>query len=72
MPMRGELQISAADLSNRRHVADDEWSCSLATLTNPEFGMIALLCAVGLWLTFYGLHFLSNSGGMVETLGQMQ
>jgi hypothetical protein len=69
--MRGELQISAADLSNRRPVAD-KWSWSLTTLTNPEFGMIALLCAVGLWLTFYGLHFLSNSGGMVETLGQMQ
>ena len=72
MPMRGELQISAADLSNRRPVADDKWSWSLTTLTNPEFGMIALLCAVGLWLTFYGLHFLSNSGGMVDTLGQMQ
>ena len=72
MPMRGELQISAADLSDRRRVADDAWICSLATLTNPEFGMIALLCAVGLWLTFYGLHFLSNSGGMADTLGQMQ
>jgi hypothetical protein len=70
--MRGELQISAADLSNRRPVADDKWSWSLTTLTNPEFGMIALFCAVGLWLTFHGLHFLSNSGGMVETLGQMQ
>ncbi len=72
MPMRGELQILPADLSNRRSEIDDVWSCSLATLANPEFGMIALFCAVGLWLTFYGLHFLSNSGGMVESLGQMQ
>jgi hypothetical protein len=70
--MRGELQILPADLSNRRSAIDDAWSCSLATLTNPEFGMIALFCAVGLWLTFHGLHFLSNSGGMVESLGQMQ
>jgi len=55
--MRGELQTSAADLSNRRPVARDEWSCSLATLTNPEFGMIALFCAVGLWLTFHFMPF---------------
>jgi hypothetical protein len=63
--MRGELQISAADLSTGRSVVDEVRSWIVATITNPEFGMIALFCAVGLWLTFYFFQFSSflNTAG---------
>ncbi len=71
MPMRGELQISAAHLNYRRPVIDDVWSWLVATVTNPEFGVIALFCAVGLWLTFYFLHAFPNFGGMAVSLGQL-
>ena len=37
----------------------------VATVGDPEFGMIALFCAVGLWLTFYFIHLfsLANTAG---------
>jgi hypothetical protein len=65
MPMRDELQISDIDLSDRRTINGDAASCIIPTITSPEFGMVALFCAVGLWTTFYFLHFSSllNAAG---------
>lgn len=57
MPMRDELQNSDIDLSDRQSAIGDGRSGIVTTVSNPEFGMIALFCAVGLWLTFYYLHY---------------
>ena len=56
MPMRGELLASDIDRSDRRH----RLSGIVATVGNPEFGTIALFCAVGLWLTLHYLHLLQS------------
>lgn len=60
MPMRDELQILDIDLSDRQSAIGDGRSGIVATVSNPEFGMIALFCAVGLWLTFYYLHLFQS------------
>ncbi len=60
MPMRSELPISNIQLNDRRSAVSDAWTWIAATITNPELGMIALFCAVGLWLTFDFLHFSSD------------
>jgi hypothetical protein len=71
MPMRGELSI--CPLKSRRRASATERVCAwiVATIKNPEFLMIALFCAVGLWLTFYFVHFVPEFGGMVESLEQI-
>lgn len=65
MPMRGELQVAAARLSDHRS-ADDVWAWIVATIKNPEFRMIVLFCSVGLWLTFYFIHRFPDFGEMVD------
>jgi len=72
MPMRGELQMRDIDPRDRRSAIDDAQPRIIATMANPEFGMIALFCAVGLWLTFYHLHFLSTFGAAARLLAQVQ
>lgn len=62
MPMRGELRSSAADLYYRRSVIEE------VTVTNPELAMIALFCAVGLWLSFYFIHFFPDFGELATSL----
>jgi hypothetical protein len=59
MPMRSELRVSSLDLDDRQS-ASDAWPAIVTTISDPEFAMIALFCAVGLWLTFYGLHVLQR------------
>jgi hypothetical protein len=71
MPMRYELQISAAPLSDRPSAMWAIWSWIVATIKSPEFLMVVLFCAVGLWLTFYFIHYFPNYGEMVESLGQI-
>jgi hypothetical protein len=68
MPMRGELQISTARPSSRKTWAEGVWERIVAIIENPEFLIVALFCAVGLWLTFYFVHFFPDYGAMVESL----
>jgi len=68
MPMRAELPIAAARMNNTPSVLDSVWSWFAATVKSPEFLMVALFCAVGLWLTFYFIHYFPDYGAMAETL----
>lgn len=60
MPLRGELPLCAELPSKTQQV----WAWAIATITNPEFCMVALFCAVGLWMTFYFMHRFPNSGDL--------
>jgi hypothetical protein len=66
MPMRAELPIASARMSNDPSVAERLWSWIVATVKNPEFLMVAVFCAVGLWLTFYFMHHFPDYGAMTE------
>jgi hypothetical protein len=66
MPMRDELQVVAARLSDQQSARDDVWAWIVATIKNPEFWMIVLFCLVGLWLTFLFIHRFPDFGEMVE------
>jgi hypothetical protein len=75
MPMRGEIQVSAvrpqvsATRSRSREPwMDKVWGWIAATIDNPEFFMIVLFCTIGLWLTFYFIHFFPDYGAMAEAL----
>lgn len=58
MPMRGELLVCTADRRKGRSQVGQIWAWVAGTIKNPEFQMVALFCAAGLWLTFYfGRHF---------------
>ena len=63
MPMRTDLQISDVRLNDRQSAMGEVWSWIAATVTNPEFGMVALFCAVGLWLTLLALSALATLEG---------
>jgi len=71
MPMRSEIQIAATRPRPRETWMDKVWQRIVATIENPEFLMIVLFCAVGLWLTFYFLHYFPDYGAMVVSLEQM-
>jgi hypothetical protein len=58
--MRDELQISDVDRGDGQSAIGDGRPGIVATVSNPELGMIALFCAVGLWLTFYYLHLVQS------------
>lgn len=68
MPMRSELQISRAAPSYRLLPLNEAWSWIVATIQNPEFLMIVLFCAVGLWLTFDFIQRFPDFGAMVDLL----
>jgi hypothetical protein len=68
MPMRGELKVVAARLSDHRSPTDHVWPWIVATIKNPESWMIVLFCSVGLWLTFYFIHRFPDFGEMVDPL----
>lgn len=53
MPMRSELSVCAAGPRKETSASREVWEWTVATLKNPEFQMVAVFCAVGLWLTFY-------------------
>lgn len=64
MPMRGELQIAMDRPGDRLRRLNEVWSWIVATIKNPEFLMIVLFCAVGLWLTFYLIRFCPDFGAI--------
>jgi hypothetical protein len=75
MPMRGEIQVSAARPQvsatrsrEREPSVERAWKRLVAITENPEFLMIALFCTIGLWLTFYFIHFFPDYGAMAESL----
>jgi hypothetical protein len=68
MPMRSELQISNVQWTDRQPAVSEVWSWIATAVTNPELGMIALFCAVGLWLTFLFIHLSPDFGAMAEAL----
>jgi hypothetical protein len=84
MPMRGEIQISAArprqsevpretwretrHETRRESWLDKTWQWIVATVENPEFLMIVLFCTVGLWLTFYFINFFPDFGAEAAML----
>lgn len=70
MPMRSEIQIAAARPSYRETWSDKVWQWIAATITNPEFLAIVLFCAVGLWLTFYFMHYFPDFGATAVSLEQ--
>ena len=83
MPMRGEIQVTAVRSRDREtwretwreawreSWANKVWAWIVATVENPEFLMVVLFCTVGLWLTFYFIHFFPDFGEMAEALGQI-
>jgi hypothetical protein len=87
MPMRGEIQIAVVRPRDREtwsetwrktwrktwreSWADQVWAWIVATVKNPEFLMVVLFCTVGLWLTFYFIHFFPDFGEMAEALQQI-
>jgi hypothetical protein len=68
MPMRAELPIAATRMSYPPSALDRVGSWIIATIKCPEFLMVALFCAVGLWLTFYFMHYFPDFGAMTESL----
>lgn len=68
MPMRAELPVAAARIINRPSPFDRVGSWIIATIRCPEFLMVTLFCAVGLWLTFYFLHYFPDFGAVTESL----
>lgn len=72
MPMRSELPMPTVLLSRRVSATDKVLSWIVATLRSPEFLMVVLFCAVGLWLTFYLLHSVPNFGEIVASFEELQ
>jgi hypothetical protein len=77
MPMRGEIQVSAArpqvSVARPRDPepsVESAWKWIVATIENPEFLMIALFCTVGLWLTFFLINFFPDFAAISESLQQ--
>lgn len=68
MPMRGELLVCAAGRRRGKSQAGQIWAWAVATSNNPEFQMVALFCAIGLWLTFYFMHHFQDFGAAVNLL----
>ena len=75
MPMRGEIQVSAAQPRTeprpRELAMDKVWQWIVVAIENPEFLMVVLFCAVGLWLSFYFIHYFPDYGAMIVSLEQM-
>jgi hypothetical protein len=68
MPARGELQISMERPGYRLLPRNEIWCSIVAAIKNPEFLMIVLFCAVGLWLTFYLMNFCLDFGEIAGSL----
>lgn len=68
MPMRAELPIAAARISNPPSPLGRVGSWISATFESAEFLMVALFCAVGLWLTFCFIHYFPDFGTMAASL----
>lgn len=68
MPMRGELAVCAADRRKGKSQVGPIWGWTIGTIKNPEFKMVALFCAVGLWLTFDFIHRFPDFGAIVDLL----
>jgi hypothetical protein len=68
MPMRAELPIAVTRTRNDPSALDRAWSWIIATIKNPEFLAVTLFCAVGLWLTFYFMHYFPDYGAMSASL----
>lgn len=68
MPMRAELPVAAPRISKPPSALDKVGSWIIATIKSPEFLMVAFFCAVGLWLTFYFIHYFPEFGAMAEGL----
>jgi hypothetical protein len=66
MPMRSEIQISVAEPRRRETWMDKAWQWTVATVENPEFLMVVLFCAVGLWMTFYFIHYFPDFGALQQ------
>jgi hypothetical protein len=64
MPMRGELPACDAGPCRVTSTLRLGWVWAVAGLKDPEFQLVALFCAVGLWLTFY---FIVRFPGLVVT-----
>ncbi|MGB6537832.1 MAG: hypothetical protein WBF58_17925 [Xanthobacteraceae bacterium] len=69
MPARSELPAPVAAL-RQPSATDQILSAVGATLRNPEFQMIALFCAIGLWLTFVAIQHFPGFGETVVSLGR--
>jgi hypothetical protein len=68
MPMRTELPVRTARMNNPPSALDRVASWIGATLNSPEFLMVALFCATGLWLTAYFIHYFPDFGAMAESI----
>jgi hypothetical protein len=64
MPMREQLQIP----SERPFALENALSWMVRTIASPEFLMILLFSALGLWLTIYFVKFFPDFGAIAETL----
>ena len=68
MPMRSELPVRAARMSNPPSLPNAGGSRIGAMLSSPEFLAVALFCTVGLWLTAYFIHYFPDFGAMAVSL----
>lgn len=69
MPMRGELSVWEAGRREGKSRVGQIWAWTVATVKNTEFQIVALFCAVGLWLTFDFIHRFPDFAAMVDLLG---
>ncbi len=68
MPARSELPTSVVVLPRRVSEPDKILSSIAATLKNPEFLIVALICVFGLWLTFVLIHYFPDFANTVASL----
>lgn len=68
MPMREELRTLSNRPDHRPTLASRACSCFFAAIRSPEFFMILLFSAVGLWLAIFFAHFFPDFGAIAESL----
>jgi hypothetical protein len=70
MPMQNELPAWAARTRVRSSPTDRVYAWIFVTISNPEFLMVVLLCAVGLWLTLCFVRSFPDFGEIADALRQ--
>lgn len=68
MPMRKDIRTSSDRADHRPTIANKARACFFAAIRSPEFFLIVLFSAVGLWLAVLFTHFLPDFGAIAESL----
>jgi hypothetical protein len=60
VPLRADLPVVTVATRKWTSPPSRHWAWTVATIKDPEFQMVVLFCAVGLWLTFCFMHDFSD------------